>query len=32
VKNHVHNLLEKLGLHSRTEAALFSVRQGKQAP
>lgn len=26
VKNHVHNLLEKLGLHSRTEAALFAVR------
>ena len=32
VKNHVHNLLEKLGLRSRTEAALFSVRQGKRAP
>ncbi|WP_312720971.1 response regulator transcription factor [Mobilicoccus sp.] len=27
VKNHVHNLLEKLGLHSRTEAALFAVRR-----
>ncbi|GAB48474.1 response regulator [Mobilicoccus pelagius] len=32
VKNHVHNLLEKLGLHSRTEAALFAVRQGRRAP
>lgn len=27
VKNHVRNLLEKLRLHSRTEAALYAVRE-----
>lgn len=26
VKNHVHNILDKLGLHSRTEAALLAAR------
>ena len=31
VKNHVHNLLEKLGLHSRTEAALFAARRGQRS-
>lgn len=31
VKNHVHNLLEKLGLHSRTEAALFAVRRQRRS-
>jgi DNA-binding NarL/FixJ family response regulator len=27
VKNHVRNILEKLHLHTRTEAALYAVRQ-----
>lgn len=27
VKNHVRNILDKLGLHSRMEAALFAVRE-----
>jgi DNA-binding NarL/FixJ family response regulator len=31
VKNHVHNILEKLGLHSRTEAAAWVRRQGLSA-
>ena len=28
VKNHMGNILEKLQLHSRTEAAMYAVRQG----
>jgi two-component system, NarL family, nitrate/nitrite response regulator NarL len=28
VKNHVHNLLEELGLHTRTEAAAWARRNG----
>lgn len=28
VKNHVRNVLDKLGLHSRNEAVLYAVREG----
>jgi two-component system NarL family response regulator len=28
VKNHVRNILDKLGLHSRNEAVLFAIREG----
>lgn len=28
VKSHVHNVLEKLALHSRLEVAVFSRNQG----
>src|SRR5699024_1449312 len=28
VKNHVRSILEKLGVHSRTEAAVYAVRAG----
>jgi two-component system NarL family response regulator len=28
VKNHVRNILEKLELRSRTEAAMYAVREG----
>nr|WP_052465895.1 response regulator transcription factor [Mobilicoccus massiliensis] len=31
VKNHVHNILDKLGLHSRTEAALYAVRRRRDS-
>ena len=27
VKNHVRNILDKLGLHSRSEAVLYAVRE-----
>jgi two-component system NarL family response regulator len=27
VKNHVRNILDKLGLHSRNEAVLYAVRE-----
>lgn len=32
VKNYVSNLLAKLGLHRRTEAAVFAVRRAAQPP
>ena len=32
VKNHVRNILEKLQVHSRTEAAIYAVRAGYVAP
>ncbi|AFC28609.1 YfiK [Paenibacillus mucilaginosus 3016] len=32
VKNHVSNLIAKLGLRDRTQAALFSVRHGANIP
>ena len=28
VKNHIRNILDKLGLHSRNEAVLYAVREG----
>jgi DNA-binding NarL/FixJ family response regulator len=31
VKNHVHNILERLGLHSRAEAAAWVRRHGRGA-
>jgi DNA-binding NarL/FixJ family response regulator len=27
VKNHIRNILDKLGLHSRSEAVLYAVRE-----
>jgi two-component system NarL family response regulator len=27
VKNHIRNILDKLGLHSRNEAVLYAVRE-----
>jgi two-component system NarL family response regulator len=27
VKNHVRNVLDKLGLHSRNEAVLYAIRE-----
>ena len=27
VKNHVRNILDKLGLHSRNEAVLYAIRE-----
>ncbi|WP_306367484.1 response regulator transcription factor [Nocardiopsis sp. CC223A] len=32
VKNHVRNILEKLQVHSRTEAAIYAVRAGYVSP
>ncbi len=32
VKSHVHNVLEKLALHSRLEVAAFSHAQGGSRP
>ena len=28
VKNHVRNILDKLGLHSRSEAVVYAIREG----
>ena len=27
VKNHIRNILDKLGLHSRNEAVLYAIRE-----
>ncbi|HLE80868.1 MAG TPA: LuxR C-terminal-related transcriptional regulator, partial [Dehalococcoidia bacterium] len=32
VKNHLHNILEKLHLHNRVQAAAFAIREGLVHP
>lgn len=32
VRNHVRNILDKLGLRSRNEAVLYAVREGLISP